>query len=139
MKINSITRAELERAKNKMKTSDLIYERIKVQPVTNADLNKAQEEYERNKNPFRLLAADIVGDIKGFPMGVVVRMMEEQEKCGNKPDVTVFQKYNGSSRDVGGFYWQRTEAGKKFWSDVIGGYDFELFYEKYPEYKKYDE
>jgi len=113
---------------------------MKINPITRAELEQAKKiQQEKKKNPFGLTKDDLIGDLEGFPIGVVVRMLEEQEKHGNEPDVTVFQKYNGSSKDVGGFYWQRTEAGKKFWSDVIGDYDFELFYEKYPEYKKYDE
>ena len=117
----------------KMKTSDLIYERIKVQPVTNTDIDKAQEEYERNKNPFRLLAADIVGDIKGFPMGVVVRMMEEQKAQQGSADITKFQKCL-----IGGFDWSRTSDNHEFWSAIIFNDDYEKFFKKYPEYRKYN-
>lgn len=37
--------------------------------------------------------SDLVGDIKDFPIEVVQKMVEMQQKQGNKPDVTVFQNY----------------------------------------------
>ena len=84
-------------------------------------------------NPFVLTKDDLNGDIKDFPMGVVVRMMEEQELQGNKPDVRVFQ-----DDILSGFDWDKTEAGFDFWSKVLLSRKFELFFKGYPEYENYN-
>ena len=82
----------------------------------------------------------MIGALKGFPVGVVVRMLEEQEKQGNKPDVKVFQRKRSANKHYDGFDWEDTEAGagKFFWISVIFDKHFEDFYKRYPEYKKYD-
>lgn len=77
-------------------------------------IKKHTPHLSTQSNPFRLTKKDMIKDLEGSPIGVVVRMLEEQEKQRNKPDVTVFQKNNGSNKCVGGFYWPWTEAGKKF-------------------------
>ena len=84
-------------------------------------------------NPFGLTKDDLIGDLKGFPMGVVVRMLEEQELQGNDVDVKVFQE--DCMIIYRGFDWDKTEAGYNFWEDVIDYKDFNLFFKKYPEYK----
>ena len=84
-------------------------------------------------NEYMITKDDLIDDISGFPIGVVVRMLEEQEKQGNKPDVKVFQR----SR-IGGFSWRDTEDGLRFWSSIITDREFDTFYKKYPNYKKYD-
>ena len=43
-------------------------------------------------NQFGITEKDLIGELEGFPLGVVVRMLEEAEKQENKPDVKVFQK-----------------------------------------------
>ena len=90
-----------------------------------------------SSNPFGLTKDDLKGDIKNFPMGVVVRMMEETERQGNKPDVKVFQKYMREGAFNGGFDWNLTEAGTEFWVIVTGGY-WKKFFERYPDYARYN-
>ena len=127
-----------------LKTTDFVSERIKVQPVTNAELEKAQTEFEESKKiPFGLTKDDLKGMLEGMPMGIVVRMLEEQEKQGNFPVVKIFQKDIFAERRLsdgsrGGFDWERTEAGFDFWSEVIEKENFNVFFEKYPEYRKYN-
>ena len=75
-----------------LKTNSFISERIKIRPITNAEFDKVQKELERPENPFGITEKDLTGDIKYFPMGIAVRMLEEQQMQGNTPDVTVFQK-----------------------------------------------
>ena len=91
-------------------------------------------------NPYGITKDDMKDDLKGFPIGVVVRMMEEQEKQGNEPDVTVFQKDFTSdvNENGGGFDWDKSIEGFDFWDDAIGAGDFDVFFEKYPEYEKYN-
>lgn len=66
-------------------------------------------------NPFGLTEDDLKGDLEGFPMGVVVRMLEEQEIQGNKPDVKVFQRIKMADKNECGFSWMNTEIGHIFW------------------------
>lgn len=90
------------------------------------------------RNHFRLTKKDLIGDLNDFPLGIVVYMLEEQEIQGNKPDVTVFQRLRASDQSQGGFTWSDTEDGHDFWSKVIDEKNFDLFFEEYPEYKRYN-
>ena len=86
------------------KTDNFISERIKVQPITNAEWEKVQKDLENVKNPFKLTKEDLVGTkLENYPMGVVVRMLEEQEKQGNKARIGT------ACRDAndGGFTWRK--------------------------------
>ena len=89
-------------------------------------------------NPYGITEDDIKVRLEGFPIGVVIRMMEEQERQGNYPDVKVFQNNISSNYDEGGFDWLETPEGYNFWWDVINERDFNLFFEKYPDYKRYN-
>ena len=94
-----------------------------------------KKNLDKNNNQYNISKKDMIGELKGFPVGLVVRMMEEQELQGNKPNIKVFQKYVMDAND--GFEWKGTEDGQGFWYKVING-DFTLFFEKYPEYEKYN-
>lgn len=85
---------------------------------------------------FKVEQSDLVGDIKDFPIEVVEKMIEEQVKQGNCPNVEVFQKYNRADRKRGGFNWDDAENTYGFWSVVINDCDFDLFFEKYPKKAK---
>lgn len=82
---------------------------------------------------FKVEKSDLVGDIKDFPIEIVEKMIEEQVKQGNCPNVEVFQ--NGITTDAhnGGFHWENTEDEYDFWEDVIENDNFDLFFEKYPK------
>ena len=84
-------------------------------------------------NKYGISKKDMIGQLKGFPVGVVVRMMEEQEAQRGDANIKQLQ----ISR-CGGFSWGKTEKGHIFWSDVLLEEDFDLFFEEYPEYKKYN-
>ena len=101
---------------------------------------KNLDKNNKTSNPYGITEDDMIGQLKDFPVGVVVKMMEEQEKQGNEPDVTVFQKDFTSDVDEngGGFDWDKSIEGFNFWDDAIGACDFDLFFEKYPEYEKYN-
>ena len=62
----------------------------------------------------------LVGDIKNFPIEVVTKMVEYQVKQGGAADVSVFASKRTSAANEGGFTWDDTEEGFKFWYDVIG-------------------
>ena len=89
-------------------------------------------------NRFHITEKDLIGDLEGFPVGVLVRMLKEAEIQGNKPDVKVFQSHKRRDKERGGFDWDKTECGRLFWEDVINYGKFNVFYGKYPEYKRYD-
>ena len=76
---------------------------------------------------------DLVGDIEGFPIEVVQKMIEYQENQRGKEDIFVFQK---NVTSVNAFDWIRTKEGFAFWDDVICNENFNTFFEKYPKENK---
>ena len=77
------------------------------------------------------------GDLEGFPEEVVEAMLDYQEEQGNERDVTVFETEidrNGFSGDFsGGFTWRDTPEGFRFWQEVLGNKNFDLYFDKYPK------
>ena len=107
-----------------------------IEPLNEALFSK--NNLENNKvNKYGISKKDMIGELNGFPVGVVVRMMEEQELQGNKPDVKVFQDEITADKSDGGFTWNKTEGDFDLWSEVSDG-KFNIFFEKYPEYKIYN-
>ena len=96
----------------------------------------SKKNLSKKPNKYNITKKDMVGELKGFPVGIVVRMMEEQEAQGNEPDVTIFQKNRMNSSK--GFIWDKTIDGQGFWYKVINFKDFNLFFERYPEYEIYN-
>ena len=82
---------------------------------------------------FKVEQNDLVGYIKEYPIEVVEKMIEEQVKQGNCPNVEVFQKYANADTADGGFNWSDTDDGNDFWLEVINECNFDLFFEKYPK------
>jgi hypothetical protein len=78
---------------------------------------------------------DLIGQIKGFPIEVVQRMVDCQVEQGNKADVSVFQSDVRACVFDGGFDWDKTSEGSKFWCHVLTG-DFDEFFEMYPKQNK---
>ena len=77
--------------------------------------------------------SDLIGEIKGFPIEVVQRMVDEQVRQGNEPDVKVFQRCRKAPALGGGFVWARTDDGFDFWDEVINRKNFDLFFSEYPK------
>lgn len=73
------------------------------------------------------------GDLKGFPEEVVEKMLDNQEKQGNKRDVFVFEKYLTSDKSNKGFSWGYSEENQNFWNEVIREQNFDLFFQRYPK------
>jgi hypothetical protein len=80
----------------------------------------------------KVTTKDLIGDLENFPIEVVEKMLEKQYKQVNKKDVSVFQDYKCSDTQRGGFHWENTIEGHEFWSDVIRGKKFDLFFKRYP-------
>lgn len=91
---------------------------------------------ERKINGFQIpiiTKKDLKGDIEGFPVSVVQRMVECQAEYGSEPDVEVFQ-----DERMDGFVWKSSSEGFDFWS-CISKKHFDGFYEKYPHTKPREE
>lgn len=85
---------------------------------------------------YKVTEKDLIGDLKGFPIEVVQKMLEEQVKQGNKEDVKVFQAFSGEDCSLGGFDWVKTIEGQDFWYDVLTDKNFNEFFKKYPKKRK---
>lgn len=81
--------------------------------------------------------SDLIGDIEGFPIEVVQKMVDEQVKQGNPADVNVFQQRRREPSSGYGFSWRETNDGKDFWIQVIDYKNFDLFFDKYPKEKTF--
>lgn len=84
-------------------------------------------------NEIKITEKDLIGDIAGFPIEVVKKMVEEQVRQGNKANVNVFQERCKASKWAGGFDWEKTENGYYFWAMVFVCKEFDVFFEKYPK------
>ena len=85
--------------------------------------NKMKKEIK-----YIVTADDLIGNISGFPIEVVQKMVDYQIKQGNAPDVVTFQMNCFTSKFYGGFDWDETDEGADFWREVIGFDKFDLFF-----------
>ena len=76
---------------------------------------------------------DLKGQIANFPIEVVQKMVENQVKQDNPANVSIFQRDAFSSKFTGGFDWDNSEEGYKFWREVIIEKNFRLFFVEYPK------
>lgn len=81
----------------------------------------------------KITEKDLIGQIKGFPIEVVNKMIEYQIEAGNRASVEVFQRKPNAGKDLGGFNWLDTPEGVDFWEDIICEHDFNLFFKRYPK------
>ncbi len=73
------------------------------------------------------------GDLKGFPIEIVQKLLEKQLEQGLKENIAVFEMDIYTSSVNGGFAWDETSEGRSFWYDVLINKDFKLFFTKYPK------
>ena len=92
--------------------------------------------FMRYKKEYRVTEKDIMGDLKGFPIEVVQKIVDYQVKQGNKVDVTVFQKDITSTHGEGGVSWGATQETFDFFHDIVKSKNFNLFFNKYPKKNK---
>ena len=57
-----------------------------MKPLKEALISKNKRDWASTDIKYNITKKDMIDDLKGFPVGVVIRMLEEQEKQGNKPD-----------------------------------------------------
>lgn len=82
---------------------------------------------------YKVKQEDLYRQISNFPIEVVQKMVERQVEQGNKPDVTIFRKNRETTRLDGGFTWESTIEGFRFWHSVIADRNFDEFYKRYPK------
>lgn len=87
---------------------------------------------ETNNNTYKVKPEDLIGEIKGFPIEIVQKMVDYQVAQGNKADVTVFQKLATASRLDGGFNWLETEEYMD-WMGIIYHEEFSIFFKYNPK------
>lgn len=85
---------------------------------------------------YKVKESDLVGEIHGFPIEVVQKMVELQFEQTGKCDVELFQKGNCRGKDKGGFAWEFTDEDYDFWDEVIREKHFDLFFQTYPKAPK---
>ena len=91
---------------------------------------------KEEKSKCKVTEKDIIGDLKGFPIEVVQKIVDYQVKQGNKADVTVFQKDITSTHGEGGVSWGATQETFDFFQDIVKSKNFNLLFNKYPKKNK---
>ena len=91
------------------------------------------KRYYKEDTLYKVTEKDLIRELKGFPIEVVQRMIECQVEQGNKADVTVFQNKNCCGIEDGGFEWDDTREGNKFWIAILASRYFDVFFKKYPK------
>ena len=84
----------------------------------------------------KIIKADLIGELENFPIKVVEKMLQRQYEQVGKIDISIFQKYNRSDIQKGGFHWADTIEGHGFWYGVIVEEKFNMFFTRYPELSK---
>jgi hypothetical protein len=64
------------------------------------------------------------GQLEGFPVEIVDKMIDEQILQGNSRDVTVFENDAGQNKKGGGFDWYESRQKGDYWIEVIGRRNF---------------
>ena len=70
---------------------------------------------------------------KDLPVEIQQRMLDEQERQGNKRDAEVFEIKTSAAPREGGFSWDGSVEGYDFWYEIIHDGNFAVFYGKYPK------
>ena len=83
------------------------------------------------------------GNLEGFPLEVIAKMLERQYEQTGKVQIEVFEEDRLSFRRIGGFDWNHTPEGDDIWMDVLLFGDFSEFFRRYPReekcpFKKFD-
>lgn len=81
---------------------------------------------------FKVTTDDLIGELSGFPLEVVEKMLERQYQACGVVDVTVFQRDSGADTTCRGFTWSESPEGWGFWSSIINNRCFEEFFNRYP-------
>ena len=92
--------------------------------------------FMKYRKEYKVSEKDLIGQLKGFPIEVVQKMVDYQVEQGNEADVTVFQKDITSTHGEGGVSWGATQETFDFFHDIVKSKNFNLFFNKYPKNNK---
>ena len=67
------------------------------------------------------------GEIAWMPDFIGEELMKQQEKQGNKRDITIFEKTISNGKENRGFDWSETKGGHHFWYKVLIDKNINLF------------
>lgn len=77
------------------------------------DFMKNEEEV------YKVKPSDLKGQIGGWPIGIVQKMIDNQFHQNGFCDVSIFQNTIVSTREDGGFSWEYSNEGYKFWESTL--------------------
>ena len=72
-------------------------------------------------------------ELKRVPQEIIYKMLERQVEQGNKRDADVFDENIIYGYFGGGFTWDQTIEGQKFWKEVLKEKRYDLFFLRYPK------
>lgn len=76
---------------------------------------------------YKVKKEDLIGELEGFPIEIAQRMVDYQDT----PNISIFQKNVGTNHFLGGFDWETSVEGYRFWNDIIINKKFDKFFEKH--------
>lgn len=71
-------------------------------------------------------------EFKDLPVEIQQHMLNEQVRQGNERDAEIFEIDASTGAFGGGFTWNKSVDGYKFWEEIIEYGNLAVFYEKYP-------
>lgn len=74
-----------------------------------------------------LAQSDLKGSLKKYPVEIVKEMLKNQKIQTGKIDISVFEKHISASIGDGGFHWEKSEEGHKYWEKIIDDQDISHF------------
>lgn len=132
---NKKLKSEIERLKKENEDQSKTINEYKY-ILSDCYVHNSKGHFMRYRKEYIVTEKDLIGDLKGFPIEVVHKMVDYQVKQGNKADVTIFQKNKTSGEYGRGFTWNKTKERFDFWHNVIEFRHFDTFFEKYPKNNK---
>jgi len=61
----------------------------------------------------------VMKNFRDLPEEIQNMMLNHQEEQGNEKDTEIFEKDLLSDRYMGGFNWDETVEGHRFWNDLL--------------------
>lgn len=68
---------------------------------------------------YKVEPSDLKGQLGGWPIGIVQKMIDNQFHQNGFCDVSIFQNTIVSTREDGGFSWEDSSEGYKFWESTL--------------------
>lgn len=90
---------------------------------------------------YKVTEKDLLGNLIGFPIPIVEKLLYYQVQQGNKEDVRIFQAIKGPRKKEGGFDWSETDisldksSNIRFWLAIIKYKNFGVFFNRFPSLK----